>query len=253
MQDLTTLHFASGAGMIFVAIAVVVGWKVRHRVSWMFFLWGALAWIAGVTLKGIAAIPNEIVIGSVRGFLPNFLAEPLLWIYIGLLTGVFESGAVLGVTLLRRVRAATWQEALGLGLGFGAIEAFILGVVSLLLVLVFVLVPPEEIPPVLQPMAPAEGITGLLTIPAPIVQRVTAILVHGCACLLIIYAVQRRAWSWFWVSFGYKTLVDAIAACFHLTCGLENLTPLEVWGIELVFMPFGVIGAWGIWKFRRKW
>jgi uncharacterized membrane protein YhfC len=241
--------------MIIVGLAAVVGWKAHHKVPWVFFLWGALGWMVGVTLKVIAAIPNETIIHSVRDTLPRWFSEPVLWIYIGLLTGVFESGAVLGFAFLRRMRTAGWKESVGFGLGFGAIEALWVGIIALVLVLLYILVP-ERLPSELSQAATFYGVyrdSPFWVIPAPIIQRITAILVHAFSSLLIIYAVQRKIWRWFWLSFLYKTTVDAIAGFIHLTYGFENITPLGIWVIEFVFLPFGILGAWGVWIFRPKW
>ncbi|MEW6499587.1 MAG: hypothetical protein AB1589_45060, partial [Cyanobacteriota bacterium] len=74
------LHLLSGAGMIVAALATVVYWKVRSNIPWILFLWGALAWIVGVTLKAVASIPSQTIINGVRDILPRYLSEPVLWI-----------------------------------------------------------------------------------------------------------------------------------------------------------------------------
>ncbi|MEW6403271.1 MAG: YhfC family glutamic-type intramembrane protease [Chloroflexota bacterium] len=245
------LHLLSGAGMIVAALATVVYWKVRSNIPWILFLWGALAWIVGVTLKAVASIPSQTIINGVRDILPRYLSEPVLWIYIGLLTGIFEGGAALGFAFIRKIRTASWREVIGFGLGFGALEAFLLGVVAFVLVLLIILAP-DKLPPELLQLV-TEGDDSLLAIPAPIIERITAILIHAFSCLLIVYAVQVKAWKWFWVSFFYKTAVDSIAGFIHLTYGVENLTTLGVWVMEFSLLPFGIVGGWGLWAFQRKW
>lgn len=118
------LFLLSGIGMIAVALIAVLYWKQRSKVLLTLFLWGVLAWIAGVALKSAASISTPTIINSVRDILPRYFSEPILWIYIGLLTGIFECGATLGFAHIRRIRTASWKEAVGFGLGFGGYGYF---------------------------------------------------------------------------------------------------------------------------------
>ncbi len=92
-----------------------------------------------------------------------------------------------------------------------------------------------------------------LIIPADILERVTAIYLHILSCLLIIYAVQVSRWKWFWISFIYKTAIDTIAGYLYLTYGIENLTTTGRWIFEIAILPFGIIGLWGMAKFKNIW
>ena len=245
------LFLLSGTGMMVVAIAAVWYWKKYSGVLWSFLLWGSLAWAIGVTLKAAASIPTPAIINQVRDALPPHFADPVLWIYIGLLTGIFECGATFAFAYIHRIREANWNEAVGFGVGFGAIEALLVGVGYFLMVLVVIFIP-DKLPPELLKFATA-GSDSLWVIPAPIVERAIVIPLHALSCVLIIYAVRTRTWRWFWLSFAYKTVVDAIAGYIHLTYGLENLTTLDAWIVELVFLPFGVVGILGLYGFRRRW
>lgn len=245
------LFLLSGTGMIAVAIVPVFYWRQKSEVALRFFLWGALAWVVGIVLKSIASLPTPTVVANVRNILPGFLAESILWLFIGLLTGVFEGGATLGFAQINKIRTSTWSEAVGFGLGFGAIEAFLLGGYSLLTVALIVLVPDKLSPELLQ--LASSGNNSLWLIPAPIVERASAVLLHTFSCVLIIYAVQTRKWKWFWVSFFYKTAVDAVAGFAQLTYGVQNLTTLSTWIMETVFLIFGLVGLWGLQLFRDRW
>ncbi len=56
----------------------------------------------------------------------NYKSEPVLWLYMGLSTGVFECGATLAFTyFIKKLRHASWKETVGFGAGFGAVEAFL--------------------------------------------------------------------------------------------------------------------------------
>jgi len=236
--------------MVVVAIAAVMYWKRHSGVLWSFFFWGALAWIVGVTLKAGASIPTPAIIHQVRDVLPRTFAEPVLWIYIGLLTGIFECGATLGFAYIQKIRKANWNQSVGFGVGFGAVGALLVGVGSLLMMLVVMYIP-DKLPPEYLKFATSGN--SLWCIPAPIIERMITIPIHALSCVLIIYAVRKQEWKWFWLSFVYETVVDAIAGFIYITYGLENLTTLSTWGMELVFLPFGIIGVLGLYAFRNKW
>jgi len=245
------LFLLSGLGMMTVAVIAVIYWKRRENVAFALFLWGALAWAVGTILKSIAAIPVPAVIDGIRAALPRYFSEPILWLYVGLLTGIFECGIVLAFAHIRRMRTAAWREAVSFGLGFGAVEALLLGAYSFTVILLIMLIP-DQLPPELLQLADSQS-GSLLGIPVPIVERAVVVLVHAFSCVLIIYAVQTREWKWFWISFLYKTMLDAVAGFIQITVGVQNLTILGTWAVELVLLPFGIAGLWGLCVFRRRW
>jgi uncharacterized membrane protein YhfC len=185
--------------MMTVALIAIVYWKKRHRVAVRLFLWGSLAWGAAIALKSIATIPLPTVTDSVRASLPKYFSEPILWLYIGLLTGIFECGVTLGFAHIKRIRTLDWKSAAGFGIGFGGIEAFLLGAYSFLMILLILLVP-DKLPPELLELANSAN-ASFLDIPVPIIERLLVVLVHTWSCVLIIYAVQTGKWKWFWISF----------------------------------------------------
>jgi uncharacterized membrane protein YhfC len=245
------LFLVSGLGMMAVAMGAVVYWQRREKVAFRLFLWGALAWVVGTVLKSIAAIPLPAITDGVRVTLPRYVSEPVLWLYIGLLTGIFECGVALAFAHIRRIRAVDWNGAVAFGLGFGAIEALLLGIYSFGTVLLLWLAP-DQLPAELVELATSQS-GSLLAIPAPIVERAVAILVHVFSCVLIIYAIQTKQWKLFWISFIYKTMLDAIAGFIQITYGVQNLTILGTWAVELVLLPFGIAGVWGLRAFRHRW
>ncbi len=53
--------------------------------------------------------------------------------------------------------------------------------------------------------------------------------------------------------FFFKTAVEAIASFVYVTYGIENLTTLGIWVLEIVFWPLGIVGAWEVWLFQQRW
>jgi uncharacterized membrane protein YhfC len=241
-----------GIGMIAVALVAVLYWKRRGRVPFVFFLWGGLSWLVAMVFKSLASSLTPQIINLLRGVAPVYIAEPLVWLYIGLLTGVFECGiALIIVRFIQRLRSASWSEALGYGLGFGALEALLLGIYAFVIVLL-ILVIPEQLPPILLDLAETRNVS-LLAIPVPIVERAIVVLLHAFSSVLIIYAVQKKERMWFWLSFLYKTAMDTIAGYIQITYGVQNLTLAGAWLVELFLIPFALIGIWGLIVFRRRW
>jgi uncharacterized membrane protein YhfC len=246
------LFLLQGIGMVGVALLAVLYWKVRQRVPASLFLWGGLSWFVAIVLKSIAGAPTLKIAAWLRGALPELLSEPLLWLYIGLLTGVFESlVALVVVARVPRLRASSWHEAIGYGLGFGALEAILLGVYSTVIVYLTIAAP-EQLPPELLDLSAARGASPL-AIPLPVLERAIVIPVHVFSALLIIHALQRREMRWFWASFTYKTALDAVAGYIQLTYGVQNLTLAGAWLVELVLLPLGLVGIWGCLRLRDRW
>lgn len=171
------LFLLQGIGMVTVAlIAVLVMWR-RSGISTTFILLGGISWFAATVLKSIASVPLPQLIIRLRAVAPETVSEPLLWLIIGLLTGVFECGVSLVIiSRVRRLRSANWREALGYGLGFGALEAILLGVYSFAIVLLTITAP-DQLPPELLDFAAASD-ASLLAIPIPIVERSIVIVLH---------------------------------------------------------------------------
>jgi uncharacterized membrane protein YhfC len=248
---MSPLSLVSGLGMMCVALAAAVYWQRHKRVRVSLFLLGALAWVVGNVLKSVAAIPFPAMTDAMRATLPRYVSEPLLWLYIGFLTGIFECVTVLAFAHIRGIRCADRKGAIAFGLGFGAIEAVVLGAYSFVTVLL-VQTAPDLLPVELVEAATSQG-GSLLIIPVPIVERALVLLVHTFSCVVIIYAVQTRAWKWFWLSFLYKTTLDTIAGSIQLTVGVQNLTTFGTWAVELVLLPFGILGLLGLRALRCRW
>lgn len=252
VKTMNPLLLIPGIGMMAIALGTVTYWKAHSKVALSFFLWGAAAWIVGVALKLIAAIPQSAIITGSRELLPRYLSESVLWLYMGLLTGIFECGmALVFASRVKKIRQADWKEAAGFGFGFGAVEALLMGLGSLGLALLATLAP-DRLPPTLLEI-PASAMDAILGFSAPIVERIIFVVIHAFSCLLIVYAVQTKDWKWFWAAFLYKTVVDGIAGFAQLTYGVENLTIIGIWLLEIACLPFGIVGAWGLWVFRRRW
>ncbi len=233
-----------GIGMILAALAFLI-LAVQRRLGWGYLLLGALAWVITVALKlGWAALMNGRIYNALTSAFSQGVADLMFSLYVGLLTGVFEVGLVWLVLRFTRLGQVNWKRALGFGIGFGAIEALLLGINSLGSVLTGIISPDSL------PLGALEAIarqSSLLWGLAPIWERFFTILIHIFTSLLLFYSVRTGQSRWFWAAFLYKTLLDTIAAYAQVR-GLDSIG--LVWGIELVVGLFGGLGLWGIFRLK---
>jgi uncharacterized membrane protein YhfC len=163
--------------MVGVAVASAL-WIINLGAMWSVLLLGALAWIISVALKIAWSVhTNKPILNFLKSRLPTKLSGPFSWSYIGLLTGIFECGIALAFVLKFDILyQASWVDILAFGVGFGAVEAFVLGLVALGGV-VYHTIHPESIP---EEDKEKWKITpnSLLMIPVGIVERAITLPIH---------------------------------------------------------------------------
>jgi len=239
VEKVSPIALLGGLGMILVALAYIIYAAVR-KLGWGYLGLGALAWVVTVALKFVWAIPlNTPIYNALTESLPESIAMPLFYIYVGLLTGMTEVLLTWLVLRYTRLGQVPWGKALAFAIGFGAVEAFLLGFSSLSGV-VTALVAPELISAdaVAQIAVANNPLWGL----APIVERFFTCLVHIFCNVLLFYGAMRKEARWFWLSFLFKSAIDAVAA-FAQLWGLDALW--KIWAIEAVVIVWGLFGWWG--------
>jgi uncharacterized membrane protein YhfC len=240
IATVSPLALLGGLGMIAVAIGFAI-YAALRRLGWGYLGLGALAWVVTVALKFAWAISiNSVVYNGLYDALPEAVAAPLFYLYVGALTGIFEVAIVWLVMRYTRLGRVSWNRALAFGIGFGAVEALLLGVSSLGTALA-ALVAPGIFP--LEALEQVSRLNNVLYGLAPVVERFFTVLVHVLANVLIFYAVAQRKPKWFWLALIYKTGIDAVAA-FAQFWGLESLA--KIWAIEAVVALWGLVGWLGI-------
>ncbi len=247
IPQLTLLTLLPGLGMILVA-CTYFGYALWRRLGARYLALGALAWVITVALKFAWAIPiNTPVYTVLYGALPETFAGPLFYLYVGALTGVFEVALTWFLLRYTRLGRVPWGPALAFGIGFGAVEALLLGGGALIPVLL-ALMAPHTLP--LEALHELAKANNLLYSIAPIVERLFTVLLHVCSNVLLFYAVAKKQPRWFWLAFIYKTAIDTVAAWGQLT-GLQSLG--KIWAIEAIVIVFGVLGWWGLHRMRADY
>ena len=239
-----------GLGMIGVA-GVSVQWILNLGAEWSVVRMGIFAWITSVALKfAFDAIFSKRFLKFLKSKLPTKLSGPFSWTYIGLLTGIFECGISLAFVLQFDILyQASWVDILAFGIGFGAFEAFALGLLVLAQISQYML-RPESIPVTEEEYKKKEDWKTIcnyaILLPAPIVERVSTLCIHVFSSVLIILAVQQNNYLLFWLSFCFKTLVDGIAGWLLLMHDAENVTKASpVWAHQSIFMILALLSVAG--------
>jgi len=237
-----------GTGMIAVSAAFIV-FARQKACPWRYMGLGALVWIVTITIKNFMAVQLEPVIYGAL-FTPDKLFAPgniLFYIYVGALTGVTE--VLLTWLLLRYTRLGhvPWSKVLAFGIGFGVFEALYLGF-SYLISIITALTNPQSVTEVA--LANLQILSNPLFYMAPIVERVGAILSHIFCSVLLFYGVASKQARWLWISFAFKTLLDAVVG-FAFFWGSE--TALKLWTIEGIVLLFGFVAWLGIRKLQLQY
>lgn len=233
----TPIALLGGIGMILVGIGFIIFAGVR-RLGWVYLALGGLAWVITVGLKIVWAIAANGPVFTLTRSLPAGLGDPVFYLYVGLLTGVFEGALLWLVLRYTRLGKAPWPKPLAFGIGFGATEAIVIGLNTLATMLTALLAPALIPPDAMQELAAANTLWLNLM---PISERFFTILVHIFAKVLIFYAVATRQARWFWLSFAYMTLIDVAAAWAQLA----GLTTARILVTEMFVAVWGIIGWLG--------
>lgn len=238
-------------GMILVSLAFVMYAARKRLLGWRELGLGALFWVLTVFVKFAFAIPVNPVVYRVLGVSYDDLFSPgnlTAYFYIGALTGIFEAG--LAYLILRKSRwgKATWDQALVFGIGFGVVEALLLGLVGLFSSLA-AFISPDALP-----VSTLGGLAQNATLAlglAPVVERLFVIFAHIFTCVLIFHAIASGETKWAWLAVLYKTLLDTPAG-FAAFWGVAG-SAARVWTIEAFVIFFGLIGLWGTIQIARRY
>lgn len=242
-------NIISGIGMIGVAFGFAALARTRLGRVWVPLLIGAGLWVLTVALKFAWAIPiNTTIYSELLSRFGDGTGKFLFWIYVGLLTGVFECGVFFLVfKLSKRLRAFDSDKALAVGVGFGAIEALLLGLVALTFSVIASIAPDMLAEGVAKRIVPI----GWTKVPAGTIERLLAILIHIYTCYAVAYAIKTGALRHFWYAFILKTGVDSVAVWAQLDFGIQS-TP-HLWVVEAIIAVFALISVFGIVHLRASW
>jgi uncharacterized membrane protein YhfC len=246
----------SGIGMIAVAILAILYWRHKTGTDARFFMAGAGIWLIAIAIKIVLDLsitaPLEqwmMAAGGLSGLIVGAS------IYVGLRTGIIESGFSYIAVIKTWLKKMTFNQAVALGIGFGTVEAILVGFSSFLNILVFVLMPEiiATIPAELQPTLIQQLSASTLMVFPAIIERIAAISIHVFSSVLVVYAVRSSKLKYLAYSIIFKAVVDGILP--SLVFALDPATSLAgAYLIEVPIIILGVIGFYGTkWLKLKKW
>jgi len=239
--------------MMLLGLIVPIYWWRTKKVPVKFFGLGALVWMAAILPK---ILLDLTISPSINSYLYAYSVEAFVIItglYIGLRTGLFESGFTYLVAIKTKLKNLSWNQAIGFGLGFGCFEALVMGFLSFINIYAFVAMP-ELINQLTAEQA--EALNTVLNqstwiVPAAIIERISVIFIHVFSTLLVFYAIRINSKKYLWYSIGFKTIVDGIIPALQVYVGSNTIT--DAYLIELPFIGLGVLAFAGIIWIKRLW
>lgn len=236
------------AAAVGVAAIVVDRRQIQGRLS--FLALGGATWIGSVALKAAWALStNSAIHHWLTDRCGSRIGEPIFWLYIGLLTGIFEVGATIAVARVARMGERPPRDAFSFGIGFGAIEAILMGVLGTVPVLIL-LVAPRLLPTEARDaIVSARGGSMVIGMIVPPLERFSTLIVHVLTCVWVAEAFRTRRWRWAIFAFTYKSLVDAAAAWGILSLGVKT-SPSRLVGFEAGLLVFSLASVCAALYFR---
>jgi len=219
-------------------------WKKRTGKSIKYILFGGIAWAISVAIKtGIAAFTNTHIFGFLENTLGNTPYIILGSIWLGFLTGITE--IPVGYWFAKKRDYRTLEKGIGFGLGFGVFEA---GIMALAIISIVII---NSLSPGILPGSTINSFNDatLTSIFVTNIERVIATIIHIATGMLIVYSVATKSLYAFLGAVLYKSLVDGVAGAFHLS---EVLDKWSLWVIELLLLPFAIMGIYIFIKLQQK-
>ncbi len=231
-------------GMVAVGISSIIYWRRMSGVGLRIFLFGGLVWAVSVAPKFLMDLTVTPVISpymlrhlGMMGYL-IFMGA-----FVGVRTGLFECGAAYLAFERTSLGQVSMDEATAFGVGFGAVEAIVLGLPSVVQIGMFFLNPAilDALPPAQRAYVIEQLSAPTMVVLAPIIERLFTLLVHVLSAVLVYSAVRWAQPRLLLYAFLYKSTVDAPIPYLQWALGSSP----DWWTVYLVEVWVVLIGAVG--------
>ncbi len=243
----------SGIGMMIAAGVPVFWWRYRTLTSWRLFALGAGSWFIAIALKvAMDLTVTPLLVSWLSGIYTALGMAIITGAYVGLRTGIFESGFSYFIVIRAKLRSMTFDQAIAFGIGFGAVEAFLIGMSSFMNVSVII-----AFPQILELLTAAQKAALLqqLSLPAivaasPVIERIFTMAVHVFCSVLVVQSLKTGKVRYFIVSFLFKTILDGMLPFMTMTYGTS--TAEGIFAIESFVMIMGLMSLAGLYLIRNS-
>jgi len=240
-------------GMVVVGVASIIYWRSRSQVELRFFLFGGLVWAASVAPKFVMDLTVTPVLSSyMRPHLGLMGYLIFIGVFVGVRTGLFECGAAYLTFKRTNLREASLDGATAFGVGFGAFEAIVLGLPSIVQIGMFLLNPGllDALPPAQRAYVIEQLSAPTWIVLAPVIERLFTLFAHILAAVLVYSAVRWARPRLLLYAFLYKSALDAPVPYFQWLLGSSSDLRL-VYVVEVWVMLLGAVGFLGTARLRR--
>jgi uncharacterized membrane protein YhfC len=235
-MSVSWLNYLPGIAMLAVGFGSAAIWlllKRERRSLAPYFLLGAVLWAIAIAPKYVMdfTITTPSYYWMAR-YLPPMAMLAILSLYVGLRTGLFESGfSYLILKYSGLARRMGFDGAAMLGIGFGGIEAIFIGALWL--------VGPG--PLLVSPLDPLSYLGAF--------ERLFTLFCHVFATVLVVYSVKRSDLRLLGLSIAYKTALDGALYPFQNFFGTGLSGTLIIEGYVAVM---GILGLLGLYWMAKK-
>jgi uncharacterized membrane protein YhfC len=249
------IPFLSPLLMMAIPLGLGVFLYRRLKADWRIFGFGMLTFIGSQVLhipfNSWTLLPALESIGFGADSPPGSLQLAVFAVIVGLSSGVFEETARYIVYSRWLEKARTWKDGLMFGAGHGGVEALIVGVIVLLTFLQALTIrngdmsqlPPEQIEAAIAFSDAYWNIPWYVYL-LPLLERISAIIFHLSAALLVLHAFTRRNILWYLAAILLHTVFNALAVF-----GLVTWGPYVAEGLILFTALFSL---WIVFALRTK-
>lgn len=236
----SALLLLAGIGMICAGVAAIAFWCIRRGTPLRYFLFGGILWAVAIGIKLImdytVTAPMEM---AVLNSVPFTIFLLFVSLYLGLRTGLLESGITYLVAKKAGWSKMSLDDAIGVGIGFGATEAIVLGIFAVLATLPLISFSDFSLTPDLA-----------ISIMIPILERAFTLLCHVSATALAILAVRPGKTWLLAISILLKTVLDGaipIWMYYGTPYGIQGTIAIEIYVAVIGVISIAVL----LWVMKR--
>jgi len=230
-------------GNFLVGILSIITWKLKKNIRIKYFVLGGIVWVLAIIPK----IIMDITVTSKLNYLTmKMLGLPAFFIviglYIGLRTGIFECGFTYLAIAKSKLKEATFNEIIAFGIGFGAFEAILISIPSIIQFIVFIINPSviNVIPETQRRIIEIQLNMPSWIIPAPIIERIFTLIIHVFTVALIFVSIIRKEIRYFIFAFLIKSILDGMIPYFKWLFK-PNISPSGMYLTEIWIVIIGLI------------
>jgi uncharacterized membrane protein YhfC len=236
-------------GMLAVGFGSVVIWRSVSGAGIRSFGLGALLWAAAVPPKlAVFWLTSAHVIGCFKEYLPYPFFIAAAGTFVGCVGSVFEVGIIWIAARIWPGLGRDAGRAIAIGIGAGAFEAVLLGLVPLLgaLAIAASIEDAEEIRRALQPATT----TPLFCLLGP-AERLVALLVHSASRTLVLLGVAKGKQLMTCSGFLLFAAIEGSGGALLVSGVAGRHNPS--WWNELAILPAALVSIPILWRCYRRW